>query len=64
MPKDPMGRKTCCGKFIYDPDRKCWLNQHGSKIREGKGFYCCDCGKKLRANGKMKKMVESNEPEE
>ena len=64
MPKDSLGVKTCCGKLTWSEEQSCWLNQHGGQVRKGKSFYCPDCGRKLKPNGKFKKMVESEEPEE
>lgn len=65
MRKDSLDRKTCfCGKFYYDEAKGCWCNQHGGEVRKGKDFYCPDCGRLLKPNGKIKKMKESDEPEE
>jgi len=65
MPKDVLGRKTCCGKFTYDPAQECWLNAHGGQVRKGKPFACPDCFRLLKPNGKMRQMREDvAEPEE
>ncbi len=64
MPKDSLGNKTCCGKFTWSDEQECWLNQHGGQVRKGKKFACPDCFRVLKPNGKIKKMKESDEPEE